>query len=426
MQRLTSRFFLAAALVMAPLDAQAADLVRLVGEGVLPPGGRGDQRSSSPPSSTRPARRSSSSNHPHVGHPESGPSGARCRATSRFLVGWRNHRAIAEAVGLRGSARGSRQRPSGFCGSLFDHDLLERATLLNERTGGRRALYALPMGFAIPTMFTSGKTFWSGPGFTLADIPKEWDAFWSFWCDRVQPAVRKALGRDDIYGVALPMSMQASDTQDALDQFLWAYTPHSLPPARQAGPRRLRRSRAILVQGAGQLHSDLQERLHAARCRGLDATGRQQQSAFLEQRVVMVPNPSLSIPNMLRQDRPDDYYRNAATIDWPRDTFGEPLVITTGGAAACRVQRRRQQRHGQRVRALPGGGRLARALSRLFARPVAAADAQADRPAVLARPERSAPHALGDADPDAARRATAGGAFTAMMSGVSIWPSRRL
>ena len=35
-------------------------------------------------------------------------------------------------------------------------------------------------------------------GFTLADIPKEWEPFWSFWCDRVQPAVRKALGRDDI------------------------------------------------------------------------------------------------------------------------------------------------------------------------------------------------------------------------------------
>ena len=32
-------------------------------------------------------------------------------------------------------------------------------------------------------------------GFTLADIPKEWEAFWSFWCDRVQPAVRKARAR---------------------------------------------------------------------------------------------------------------------------------------------------------------------------------------------------------------------------------------
>ena len=56
-------------------------------------------------------------------------------------------------------------------------------------------------------------------GFTLADIPKEWEDFWSFWCDQVQPAVRKALGRDDIWGIGLPMSVQASDTDDQFLQF---------------------------------------------------------------------------------------------------------------------------------------------------------------------------------------------------------------
>jgi hypothetical protein len=29
-------------------------------------------------------------------------------------------------------------------------------------------------------------------GFTLADIPKQWEPFWSFWCDQVQPAVRQS------------------------------------------------------------------------------------------------------------------------------------------------------------------------------------------------------------------------------------------
>ncbi len=61
--------------------------------------------------------------------------------------------------------------------------------------------------------------------------------------------------------------------------------------------------------------------------------------AFLEQRVVMVTNPTLSIPNMLREERPDDYYRNAATIEWPRNTFGGPLVIT-GGATAPSCSKR--------------------------------------------------------------------------------------
>jgi multiple sugar transport system substrate-binding protein len=49
--------------------------------------------------------------------------------------------------------------------------------------------------------------------------------------------------------------------------------------------------------------------------------------AFLAQTVVMTPNPSLSIPAALKRERPDDYNGNAATIDWPLDTKGQPLVI---------------------------------------------------------------------------------------------------
>ena len=39
--------------------------------------------------------------------------------------------------------------------------------------------------------------------------------------------------------------------------------------------------------------------------------------AFLAQTVVMTPNYSLSIPNALKRERPDDYYKNTATIEWP-------------------------------------------------------------------------------------------------------------
>jgi multiple sugar transport system substrate-binding protein len=61
-------------------------------------------------------------------------------------------------------------------------------------------------------------------GFAVADIPKEWEAFWSFWCDRAQPAVREATGRDDLYGVGLPMSvLPAGDTMVNLLQFVVAY-----------------------------------------------------------------------------------------------------------------------------------------------------------------------------------------------------------
>jgi multiple sugar transport system substrate-binding protein len=51
---------------------------------------------------------------------------------------------------------------------------------------------------------------------------------------------------------------------------------------------------------------------------------------FLEQKVVMTPNTTLSIPGELRPARPDDYYRNAATIAWPSGANGQPLVIDGG------------------------------------------------------------------------------------------------
>ena len=60
-------------------------------------------------------------------------------------------------------------------------------------------------------------------GFTLADIPREWDPFWAFWCDEVQPAVRRSTGRDDVWGVGLSMSGDAADTGTQFDQFKIAY-----------------------------------------------------------------------------------------------------------------------------------------------------------------------------------------------------------
>ena len=105
--------------------------------------------------------------------------------------------------------------------SLFDPDALAFATLFNATTG-RRALYALPMGFATNHVHV-WRNLLEQAGFTLDDIPKQWEAFWSFWCDQVQPAVRQATGRDDIYGVGLAMSAEATDTRIEFEQFMQAY-----------------------------------------------------------------------------------------------------------------------------------------------------------------------------------------------------------
>ena len=144
---------------------------------------------------------------------------------------------------------------------LFDADAVEAAIKLNGRTG-QRGLYALPMGRRSNHLHVWASLLESA-GFTLADIPKEWDAFWSFWCDHVQPAARKALGRDDIWGVGLPMSPNV-DTENTLEQFQLAYEAPWLDRERrlQVDDPEIREG---LDQGAGGLYADLAQGLHAPR-----------------------------------------------------------------------------------------------------------------------------------------------------------------
>jgi multiple sugar transport system substrate-binding protein len=65
-------------------------------------------------------------------------------------------------------------------------------------------------------------------------------------------------------------------------------------------------------------------------------SGNNNNRAFLAGAVVMVTNDSLSIPNAVKHERPDDYYENTVTIEWPAGADGQPLAIrTTFNAAAA-------------------------------------------------------------------------------------------
>jgi multiple sugar transport system substrate-binding protein len=206
---------------------------------------------------------------------------------------------------------------------LFDADALEASTFLNGSTG-ERGLYALPMGRGSNHIHV-----WSSilkrAGFTLADVPKEWRAFWSFWCDQVQPAVRMALGRDDIWGVGLPMSVAAvSDTFNELEQFQLAYQASWLDR-----DRRLQVDEPEVREGMVHALSDYTA-IWRKGCTPPDATSwtnSDNNKAFLAQTVVMTANTSLSIPAALKREQPEEYYDNAVTIEWPDDANGQPLLI---------------------------------------------------------------------------------------------------
>jgi multiple sugar transport system substrate-binding protein len=205
---------------------------------------------------------------------------------------------------------------------LFDADAIEASTLLDGKTG-RRGLYALPMA-----RYSNNVHVWNRllerAGFTLADIPKEWEAFWSFWCDRVQPAVRKAMGRDDVWGVGLPMSAAAGDTDEELLQFQLAYGTPWLD-----SDRRLQVDDPAVRAGIIRAMTAYTEiwRKGCTPPEAVSWTNTDNNRAFLAKTVAMTPNTTLSIPGALRTARPADYYKNAATIDWPDGINGQPLVI---------------------------------------------------------------------------------------------------
>jgi multiple sugar transport system substrate-binding protein len=205
---------------------------------------------------------------------------------------------------------------------LFDADAIDVSTMLNGMTG-RRGLYALPMGRTSYHIHVWNSLL-ARAGFTLGDIPKQWNAFWAFWCDQVQPAVRKALGRDNIWGVGLPMSAQASDTDDQLLQFQLANGTPWLDT-----DRRPQYDHPAVRAGMVQALSDYTG-IWRKGCTPPDSVnwaGIGNNDAFVTQSVVMTVNGTLSIPNALKHERPDDYYENAVTIDWPEGAQGQPLVI---------------------------------------------------------------------------------------------------
>ena len=210
----------------------------------------------------------------------------------------------------------------GTSANMFDSGALDRGLLLNARTG-QKALYGLPVGVSANHVHV-WKSLLELAGFTLADIPKEWDAFWSFWCDQVQPAVRQATGRDDIWGIGLSMSVQAWDTWLEFSQFLAAYEADYVTPdgrliiddleIRQKLIMAIDRYTAIYRNGCTPPDSISWDDL-------------ENNKRFLGQAVVMTANATLSVPNALKRDRPDDYANNTATIEWPLGPQGGSFPI---------------------------------------------------------------------------------------------------
>jgi multiple sugar transport system substrate-binding protein len=59
-------------------------------------------------------------------------------------------------------------------------------------------------------------------GFKESDIPKDWKGYWSFWCDKVQPAYRQKSGKRG-FGIGQPLGVDSSDSFYSFLTFMDAY-----------------------------------------------------------------------------------------------------------------------------------------------------------------------------------------------------------
>jgi len=102
----------------------------------------------------------------------------------------------------------------------FAPNTVETTYLWNDKDK-KRAYYAFPL-----KRQTMHIQYWidmlEAAGFKQSDIPTGWKDYWSFWCDKVQPAIRKATGQK-IYGIGVPMGVGSSDSFYSFLTFMDAY-----------------------------------------------------------------------------------------------------------------------------------------------------------------------------------------------------------
>ncbi|TDR94145.1 extracellular solute-binding protein [Enterovirga rhinocerotis] len=104
--------------------------------------------------------------------------------------------------------------------SRFAPSTVEHTFLSNEQTK-KKAYYGFPMKQQSLHVQIWGDML-ERAGFKPSDIPKDWKGYWSFWCEKVQPAYRKASGTR-AYGIGAPMGVESTDSFQSFYAFLDAY-----------------------------------------------------------------------------------------------------------------------------------------------------------------------------------------------------------
>ncbi len=102
----------------------------------------------------------------------------------------------------------------------FAPNTVETTFLYNDKIK-KRSYYAFPL-----KQQTMHIEYWTDmlktAGFQESDVPKTWKDYWSFWCDKVQPAYRRASG-SRAYSIGQPLGVDSSDSFYSFLTFMDGY-----------------------------------------------------------------------------------------------------------------------------------------------------------------------------------------------------------
>jgi multiple sugar transport system substrate-binding protein len=198
---------------------------------------------------------------------------------------------------------------------------LESVHLLDEN--GERAYYAFPTQQQTAHIHV-WKSMLEEAGLSVDDIPMTWHEYWDWFCDPAQPASRQATGNRNIYGVGQPMSSSASDTIFHFMVFANAFNVEWLD---EDGNVVLDQHRDGLIDALDSYTKPFKDGcVPPGAVNWGDADNNVN---FLNQVVLMTPNPSLSIPASQYTANPENYKSNIVTIEWPDKPDGDPIVYMT-------------------------------------------------------------------------------------------------
>ena len=199
----------------------------------------------------------------------------------------------------------------------FTPAALEAAYLYNQQED-KRSYYGVPI-----EQQTIHLHYWrnllAAAGLDETQIPQDWDGFWTYWEQAQEPVSQ--VKQTDLKGLGLTLSTQGSDTYFFFEQVMDAYdvelfagdgTFQGDDPAVKAKLVEVMDWTTRFYQG---------DYVPKAAVTWLDADNN---VSFLNQEVLMTPNPSLSIP---ASQKDDDllYTQHIGTQAFPNEPDGEPM-----------------------------------------------------------------------------------------------------